>query len=123
VGESLDLRLSRGETAVHDFEKTVNPKTRIVPAESNSYGGRPTNARRHFVKIGGVPSYWVSLRYSQTTASAGSATPPPTPPAPPPQVLTLASLKHGLVIQITVQGVADLERVAQQAMGDALRRV
>ena len=29
VGASLDPRLSRGKTAVYDFEKTVNPKTRI----------------------------------------------------------------------------------------------
>jgi hypothetical protein len=35
--------------------------------------------------------------------------------------VTLASLKHGVVIQITVQGVNDPEKVAQQAMADALR--
>jgi hypothetical protein len=121
VGASLDLRLSRGKTAVHDFEKTVNPKTRIVPAETNSNGGIPTNTRRHFVKIEGIPSYWVRLRYSQTTASGGTVTVPPTTPITPAEVVTLASLKHGVVIQITVQGVNDPEKVAQQAMADALR--
>jgi hypothetical protein len=92
----LDLRLSRGKAAIRDFDKALNPKAKGVPTETNPDGRLPSNIKRHFVKVDGIPSYWFRIEYSQTTTSGGTGTVPPAATTTTTQsVVSLVSLKNG----------------------------
>ena len=129
IPTQINLRLSRGQMALHDFNLAVNPETKVLPARANLPGETAT-VRRHFVKVAGVSSYWIRIGVSEISSGVipVGADPPwvgTDPPALPfptkAHGATFASSKHGFVIQISVQGVSDPEQVAKLAMGDVLQ--